>query len=274
LNNAEPWGGAQYRLQKRSAAFCVGATEGVNARMTGGTLVISRMVNLHDRIKGRLEELGFANVAVTGEEKDSLNYVINGLKPRLAIISSKFYEAGTPYMTGRLLKDFPKLRIAAVSISPYPDKAAACFIRNGVKSYANLLEGYEEFHRGLQDIRQGKEYVAPAVRRLLDEGSEWKIPNVNTTKRQNEVLMLLCNGFRAKEIGDCLHISRRTVEWHLEKLYETFSVQTRGELMSIMFYLGMVTKEDLCFYRKNKQPGVFPKKALAKKGISKKKKKK
>ena len=222
--------------------------------MTGGTLVISRMVRLQDRLKGRFEELGFTNVTVTGQEKDSLNYVINEVKPRLVIIGSGFYKAGTPYMMGRLLKDFPNLRIAAVTITEYSDDTATWFMWYGVKSYANLCEGYEEFHKGLQDIRQGKEYVAPTVQRLLDESHEWKTPTVNNPKRQKEVLMLLCNGFSTNDIGDCLQISRRTVEGHLDELYNTFCAHTREELISNAFYLGVVTRDDLCFYRKSKAP--------------------
>ncbi|MDR0474510.1 MAG: LuxR C-terminal-related transcriptional regulator [Treponema sp.] len=220
--------------------------------MTGGTLVISRMIKLHDRIKRRFEELGFTNVTVTGEEKDSLNCVINERKPRLVIIGSGFYRAATPYMTGRLLKDFPKLHIAAVSVSEYPDDVAAWFKWYGVKSYANLLEGYEEFHRGLQEIRQGREYVAPAVQRVLNESAEWKTPKANVPKRRREVLMLLCNGFSINEIGDCLHISRRTVDGHLEELYSSFCVHSREGLIRNAFCLGAVTKDDLCFYPRNK----------------------
>jgi DNA-binding NarL/FixJ family response regulator len=227
------------------------------------------MVKLQDMIKRRFEELGFANVTVTGEEKESLNRVINELKPRLVIVGSSFYEAATPYMMGRLLEDFPKLRIVAVSISHYPDDVAAWFMWYGVKSYVSLLEGEEEFYKGLQEIRMGKEYVAPAVQRVLDESPEWKTPNANATKRQREVLLLLCNGFLTKEIGDYLHISRRTTEGHLKELYNTFCVHTKGALIKNAFYLGVVTRDDLCFYRKNKQPETLPKWALIKKGTGK-----
>jgi hypothetical protein len=37
------------------------------------------------------------------------------------LVESGFYHACTPYMMGRLLKLFPKLNIAAVSLGEYPD---------------------------------------------------------------------------------------------------------------------------------------------------------
>jgi hypothetical protein len=71
--------------------------------------------------------------AVTSEEKDSLNFVINEQKPRPVFIESCFYEAVTPYMTGRLLRDFPKLRIVPFSVGEFPDDLAMWFYFHGVK---------------------------------------------------------------------------------------------------------------------------------------------
>ena len=234
--------------------------------MTGGTLVISRYINLHTEIKKWFEELGFANVSITGEEKDSLNYVINELKPRLVIIGSGFYEAATPYMAGQLLRNFPELRIAAVSTFMYPDETAVWFMWYGVKSYINLLEGREEFFKGLQEIRQGKDYISPAVKLLLDN-SEWQEPSLTVPKRQMEVLVLLCNGLEIKEIADYLQITTKTTEWHINELKHNFGVHTKGELMRTAYLLDVVTKNELCFFKKVK-PASLPKWAVIKQSMA------
>jgi hypothetical protein len=91
-------------------------------------LVVSRATKLFPYYKKSLEELGFKDEEVTGEEKDSLNMVINKMKPRLVLVGSGFYHAGTPYMMGRLHKTFPKLDIAAVSLGGFPDSLAVWFI--------------------------------------------------------------------------------------------------------------------------------------------------
>jgi DNA-binding NarL/FixJ family response regulator len=216
--------------------------------MSGGTLMISRAEKLFPHIKGRLEDLGFLNVDITGEEKDSLNRVINEKKPALVLMGSGFYKAGTPYMTGRLLKNFPKLNIAAINVGDFPDDLAIWFIWRGVKSYVNLLEGFEEFHQGLRDVRQGKPYIAPDVQRLMDDFPEWpKTPN-DVTRRQMEVLILICNGFIPGSIAGTLQVSRATVNWHLQELYNTFHVNSREELIRTAFVLKLVTEKDLIFY--------------------------
>jgi DNA-binding CsgD family transcriptional regulator len=199
-------------------------------------------------IKRRFEELGFQDVEITGEEKDSLNRVVRDAQPRLLVVGAGFYQAGTPYMMGRLLQLFPKLNIAAVNVGGFPDCLAAWFIWRNVKSYVNLLEGFEEFHRGLQEVRRGRAYIAPKVRRLIDEFPEWPGTPNRVTDRQMEVLILLCNGFKAGHIGATLHISRATVNYILDRLYKTFHVNSREELIRVAFSLKLVTDKDLVFH--------------------------
>jgi DNA-binding NarL/FixJ family response regulator len=219
----------------------------------GGTLVVSRAIKLFPCIKKRFEDLGFKDVEITGEEKDSLNMVINELEPHLVLVGSGFYHAGTPYMMGRLLKRFPKLNIAAVSTGEYPDSLAVWFIWRGVRSYVNLLEGPEEFYPGLEEIRQGKSYIAPRVRYLMDGFTEWPKTPDSITKRQMEVLILICNGFIPDSIGWTLHISRSAVNFHLNELYNTFHAGSREELIKTVFALKLVTDKDLIFHDRRKE---------------------
>ncbi|MDR0719752.1 MAG: LuxR C-terminal-related transcriptional regulator [Treponema sp.] len=237
--------------------------------MGEGTLIVSRSLTLFPQIKQRFEELGFQNVEVTGEEKDSLNGVIREMQPRLLIVGSSFYQAGTPYMMGQLLKLFPKLHIVVVNVGSFPDHLAVWFIWRRVKSYVNLHEGFEEFHRALQEVRRGRAYIAPNVQRLMDDFPEWpRTPN-KITDRQMEVLILICNGFIAEHIASTLHISRATVNYILDKLYKTFHVNSREELIRTAFVLKLVTEKDLVFHDRKATTKELPEWAAAKQRMNK-----
>jgi DNA-binding NarL/FixJ family response regulator len=214
----------------------------------GGTLIVSSAKKLFPYYQKRLLELGFKDVEATGEEKDSLNTVINELKPRLVLVGSGFYHAATPFMMGQLLKLFPKLNIAAVSLGEYPASIAAWFIFHGVKSYLDLWEGYEEFHYGLEEIRKGERYISRNVRRLIDLFPEWPDTKDKATKRQMESLVLLCNGFIPGHIGNEMQVTRKTVSNHLNDLYKIFHVKNREEIVSMAWDLGIVSGKDMCFY--------------------------
>jgi DNA-binding NarL/FixJ family response regulator len=231
-------------------------------------LIVSRAKNLLSHYKQRLLELGFKDVEATSEEKDSLNYIIDEKNPRLVLVGSGFYHAGTPYMMGQLLKRFPKLNIAAVSLGEFPDYLAVWFIWRNVKSYLSLWEGYEEFHHGLQEIRQGRPYISPGVQRLMDEFGEWPDTSSKVTRRQMEVLILVCNGFTAESIGETLYVSRATVNFHLEKMKKTFHADSREALIRAAFALKLVTDRDLIFFDREKKIERLPDWAAARRKLN------
>jgi DNA-binding NarL/FixJ family response regulator len=214
-----------------------------------GTLVLSREKQLYSWLEKRLAELGFAGFTITGEERDSLNSVICAMKPRLVLIESCFYECSTPYMMGKLLKTFPKLNIAAVSMfCKIPDDLAMWFIINGVKSYINFFDGPDEFHAGLHKVREGKEYISPGVMERMNMRQETGDPAGNITARQMEIIRLLCNGFTGHEICSVLAISEATLYVQKTRVYTNLNIRNENELIRVALRLGWITLDELRFF--------------------------
>jgi DNA-binding NarL/FixJ family response regulator len=218
----------------------------------GGTLLLSREKQVYPYLEKRCKELGFANFEITGEERDSLNSRINGMKPRLVLVGSGFYACSTPYMMRLLLKTFPKLTIAAVSVfTKIPDELAMWFIINGVKSYLNFFEGPDEFYGGLERVREGKDYIAPGVVKRMDMRGELAEPAGNITPRQREIIRLLCNGFTGQEICGVLTIAEDTLNVQKRKVYACWNVRNEKELIRAALFHGLITVEELRFYGGN-----------------------
>ncbi len=53
--------------------------------------------------------------------------------------------------------------------------------------------------------------------------------------RERQITAFIVKGYQNKEISDCLEISTRTVDKHIENIYKKFNVQNRVELVRIMF---------------------------------------
>ena len=226
--------------------------------MAGGTLVVTRAEKLHDYYRNKLKNLGFTDVTVTSSAKNGLNFAINEHKPRLLLIDSYFYQAGTPYMTGELHRDFPKLNIAVISLSDFPLSLAPWFIWHGAKSYVSLWEGFDEFNRGMMLVREGKQYISPAVQNRIDKIDVWPETGDKITKRQKECLTMLCCGFAPERIGEELNISRQTVNNHLVTMYKTFHATNREEMVAMAWELELVTHDDVRFYEKKPEVKELP----------------
>lgn len=75
--------------------------------------------------------------------------------------------------------------------------------------------------------------LADSLSRLLDSSPRAaKIASVaGLTNRERQVARLAAEGYTAREIGDQLHIGKRTVETHLSNAYEKLGVRSKRELM-------------------------------------------
>ena len=216
--------------------------------MVGGTLVVSRAVNLHAFFSKTLEVLGFNDVTATDVEKNSLIILIHDLKPDIVIIESTFCKCSTPYMTAGLHRQFPKLNIAVVSISDYPDDLAVRFIINGARSYVSFREGDKQLYKGLDEIRQGREFVSPGVQKRIDMMDEYPEPTRELTERQAEIIRLVANGFTGKEIAETLGISERSVDSRKSEIYTVLNVRNENEAIRAAICLEIIKPEELQFF--------------------------
>jgi DNA-binding NarL/FixJ family response regulator len=219
--------------------------------MTGGTLVVSNIVNLHPHFKKRFEALGFRDVSVTAVRKDGLNMLINDMKPRLVLIGAGFYQCATPYMMSLLLRQFPKLNIAALSLSDQPADYGMRFITSGVNSCLRLYDGIDQFYNGLDLIRSGKNFVSASIRERIEIRREIPMPAKELTEREIEIIRLLCNGFSVDETADCLAISSRTVDAHKREIYLKMNVRNAIELVRVALSLELISKDELTFFGGN-----------------------
>jgi DNA-binding NarL/FixJ family response regulator len=233
----------------------------------GGTLVVSRDVSGFPFYKKQLEAFGFYDVFFAEEESNELNMFITERKPRLVLVGSRFYEAATSLMIKRLLKRFSYLNIAVINIKGYPVKSAPFFIWRGANSYVDFGEGWDEFKFGMEEVRKGNTYISPAVKKIIDS-VEWPQLNDKACKRQMEVLIFLCNGIKPEEIGEMLHVKKRTVDWHIEELFKVFDVDNREELISIAFCTKTVTEDDISFYDRKEKRKLLPEWAEVKQKIA------
>jgi|GEM_PF-720687 len=234
--------------------------------MPGGTLFVSRAENLFSHYKKLFEgAYGYKDISFTGADKDGLNMVINESKPRMLMMDSWFYQAATSYMTGELLGLFPRLNIAIVSFHDYPPSLAAWFIWHGAKSYINFWDGEDEFKKGVTAARDGRRYVSPLVQTLIESRDEWPDTKCKVTKRMMECLILLCCGFVPERIGQELHLSRKTVNNHLDRLYDTFHARNREEMVAMAWTLRLVTPGDIRFIDKGPLNRKLPAWAAVKK---------
>jgi DNA-binding NarL/FixJ family response regulator len=89
--------------------------------------------------------------------------------------------------------------------------------------------------------------LAARIRRLLARSETKTMANAGSsppaplTQREREVLQLLAEGLRHKEIATELYISPKTVATHIQRILTKLGVHSRAEAVAHAFRLGLVS---------------------------------
>jgi len=122
-------------------------------------------------------------------------------------------------------------------------------LRIGAKACLDLDSDPEELLKAVEMTRSGKVYLSPDVAELLvtDVSAAFEptsktrsVPSVELSRREVEIVQLLCEGLSSKEIARRLHLSAKTVENHRYNIYRKCDVDSIAALMRYAIQRGLV----------------------------------
>jgi DNA-binding NarL/FixJ family response regulator len=117
-------------------------------------------------------------------------------------------------------------------------------LRAGASGYVLKHAAGEELITAMQEVLQGRTYLTPLIANdvITSLMAPEKQASVTLTPRQREVLRLIAEGRRMKEIAATLQLSTRTVETHKYDMMRALGVQSTAELVRYAIHLGLVAR--------------------------------
>jgi DNA-binding NarL/FixJ family response regulator len=115
--------------------------------------------------------------------------------------------------------------------------------RAGASGYVLKQSAGEELIAAIQEVLKGRTYLTPLItKNVIANLTESTPPTVKLTPRQREVLRLIADGRRMKEIGAILELSTRTVESHKYEMMRALGVQSTAELVRYAMQIGLAAR--------------------------------
>jgi DNA-binding NarL/FixJ family response regulator len=119
---------------------------------------------------------------------------------------------------------------------------AAEALRAGASGYVLKHSAGEELITAIREVLQGRTYLTPLITKdvLTTLTEPAPKPAAKLTPRQREVLRLIAEGRRMKEIAAILQLSTRTVETHKYEMMRSLGVNSTAELVRYAIQIGLV----------------------------------
>jgi DNA-binding NarL/FixJ family response regulator len=179
-----------------------------------------------------------SNLEIVGDAEDCLKAVdcVEKLEPDLLLM-----DLSMPQMSGieaikKIKKRYPETKIIALTAHKNEDYLLAT-LQAGADGYVLKDATHNELVLAIKNVVMGESYFSPGAsmkvveRYLQRKNSRKSVTSWETiSPREREVLKLITEGYKNKEIAEDLDISIKTVEKHRESLMKKLDLHNAAAL--------------------------------------------
>lgn len=154
-------------------------------------------------------------------------------------------DIGLPKMSGidcvKVVKDIsPEIEMIMLTVHADEDSIFES-LRAGAVGYLVKNIFPSKLLNSIKEVKNGGSPMSSSIaRKVVSSFNSFRQPAANLTKRETEVLDLLCKGKSYKVIADDLYISPDTVRYHLKNIYKKLQVNSKYEAMMKAMKNGLV----------------------------------
>jgi len=188
---------------------------------------------------------------IVGEAEDGREAIrcVEKLKPHLVLT-----DLSMPRMNGmeairEIRRRAPETKVLVLTVHK-TDEYILATLQAGADGYLLKDSTHAELLAAVRHVLSGKHYISPGIsdkvldgylegRKTLETRTSWE----TLTAREREILKLIAEGYKNKEIADDLCISVKTVEKHRANLMEKLNLHNVQALTTYAIEKGLVSRE-------------------------------
>lgn len=184
------------------------------------------------------------DVHILGEAEDGETAVemARALRPDIVLMDLSMPVLDGVEATRRIKRQLPEVRVLILTIANCERRVAEA-LAAGADGYALKKLGHEELMAAITAVRSGKAYLGPGlseelVREYVEGGDTGGTAAL--TAREREVLRLIAQGLKNREIAEVLTIAIKTVETHRTKIMQKLDLHNSAELAAYAIRRGLI----------------------------------
>lgn len=187
---------------------------------------------------------------VVGEAEDGREAIrrVEELTPDLILMDLSMPKMNGVEAIREIRRRVPETKILTLTVHK-AEEFVLEVLQAGADGYIPKDASSNELVMAIKSVLMGKRYLSPSVSKVVIEGYlESKrtfassTPWETLTKREREILKLIAEGHKNKEIADFLCISVKTVEKHRANLMKKLGLHSAAALTAYAMERGLVTR--------------------------------
>jgi DNA-binding NarL/FixJ family response regulator len=191
------------------------------------------------------------NLEIVGEAGDGQTAIrcVDNLSPDLVLM-----DLSMPKMSGlEAIRDIknrnPDTKIIVLTVHKTEEYMLST-LQAGADGYVLKDADYPELRMAIKNVMAGRRYLSPEISEKVISGylggkERLRAKSVleTLTKREREILKLIAEGYKNREVADYLFISPKTVEKHRANLMKKLNLHNASALTAFAIEKGIVDRK-------------------------------
>ena len=194
---------------------------------------------------------GDSSLKVVAEAGDGLQTLalLAQWAPEMVVVDISMPHLSGIEAIGKMRKISPLIRILVLTMHSGNQYVYQAFAA-GAHGFMTKDESETELLTAINTIRNGRTYISPLLGMEIADDmltafrEQNRVPFIDLSKREKEVLYWVAKGCSSKMIGEKLRLSSRTVDHHRGTLLKKFKVKNSVDLVNHAVKCDLVVSDD------------------------------
>ncbi len=199
---------------------------------------------MRDGLTALLDDEPDLEVVGTAGDGKAAVATIRRKKPDLVVIDLSMPRTDGAQAIAVIKRKYPNVRVVVLTFHK-EDAHIHAALHAGADAYVLKDDGRGELLSAVRNVAAGKSYLSPAIcDRVVSgylRGSAPEIPSWELlTPREREVLKLVAEGYKTREIAEYLSLSIKTIEKHRANLMRKLDLHSVSEVTAYAISNGLL----------------------------------
>ena len=191
-------------------------------------------------------------IKVVGEAEDGREAIAKAeeLHPDVVVMDIAMPGLNGLEATRQIKKRFPDIKIIILTMHTNKEYVSQT-LKAGASGYLVKKAAPDELISAINAVHKGNSFLSPSISRMVideyiqrsKEISEGEEGFEQLTVREREVLQLIAEGRKTREIAELLYISIKTVETHRAHIMNKLDIHSTAELTRYAIRKGIISSD-------------------------------
>ncbi|MCG8617310.1 MAG: response regulator transcription factor, partial [Desulfobacterales bacterium] len=203
---------------------------------------------IREGLKTLLENKGIKVLDIARNGREAVEKAI-ALEPDIMMMDISMPDLNGVEATARIRQEVPHTRVIALSMHSSKSIINKMFA-SGASGYLLKESAFDEIYDAIQGVIRGNYYLTPSIERMYaDEDTPsrkiWdELPKASKiSTKEREILQLVAEGEKTRDIAEKLGVSIKTVETHRRNIMKKLNIFSVAGLTKFAIQEGIIALE-------------------------------